>query len=201
MTSGSSLGTGGARDKWLTLVGTELALDPEAVFPETSGFFVTRANDRRAKLLGNLKPVLLRALEAGERVRYAARAVRYEVGEFLFSGHLAAVYSNRMALVLTDRRLLMLYVDSSGKPRRSRRARARRLAGPGRSATRPLRVGPLWRRSGVLAHAAARAGAGRRRGRGGRCGRRRTRGRRGAGCPLAAVAAGRPPPAAARRLP
>jgi hypothetical protein len=116
MISGPSM-VGDERARWLNTVGPELVLDPEAVFPETTGFFVTRANDRRAKLLQNLKPVLVKALDAGEKVRYAARVVRYEVGEFMFSGHLAAVYSNQMALVLTDRRLLMLYVDNSGKPR------------------------------------------------------------------------------------
>jgi hypothetical protein len=117
MTGGPSLVDGGERSKWLSIVGSDLPVDAAAMFPETHGFFATRANDRRAKLLAQLRPVLARALGPGEKVRYVARAVRYELGEFMFSGHLAAVYSNQMALVLTGERLLLLYIEQSGKPR------------------------------------------------------------------------------------
>jgi hypothetical protein len=112
-------GVGGQdpRERWLSMIGAELALAAESVFPETAGYFARRANDRRAKLLKALAPTLARMLEPGERIRYAARAVQYFLWEFAFGGHLTAHYTNQTALVLTDRRLLLIQVGGSGKPR------------------------------------------------------------------------------------
>jgi hypothetical protein len=62
-------------------------------------------------------PVLQKALQPGERVRYAARGVQYAGFEFYFSGYAVAYHSNLTALVLTDRRLLLLQVTSGGRPR------------------------------------------------------------------------------------
>lgn len=101
----------------IAAAGEDLPLDAEAVFPEGGGFFESRAAAARAKLLGKLRPVLARALEAGEQVRYAARAVQYFPLEFVFSGYAVAQASNFAALVLTDRRLLLVSVRGRGQPR------------------------------------------------------------------------------------
>ena len=105
------------RARWLSAAGAELPIDADSVFPRIELFFARRANDRRAKLLAALKPVLLRCLESDERIRYVARGIQYHGAELFFSGHLASHYSNQTALVLTDRRLLLLNVRSNGAPR------------------------------------------------------------------------------------
>ena len=104
------------RSKWVNAVGKDLPFDAEAMFPRTTGYFVTRANDRRVELLDQLKPVLAKALWPNEEIRYAARTVRYDLLEAFFAAHLASLFLNQIALVLTDQRLLIIYVDSKGRP-------------------------------------------------------------------------------------
>jgi hypothetical protein len=105
------------REAWVALAGKDLPLEAETVFPEGDGPLERRRAAARAKLLASLRPVLEKALQPGERVRYAARGVRYSSFEFYFSGYSVAYYSNLTALVLTDRRLLLLQVTSRGRPR------------------------------------------------------------------------------------
>jgi tetratricopeptide (TPR) repeat protein len=100
------------RQEWIDIAGRELPVEPETMFPETHGLGVQRSNTRRANLLSNLKSVLLKALETNERCRYVARARRYST----FEGHLGAHLGNQMALVLTNRRLLLIQVNAKGLP-------------------------------------------------------------------------------------
>jgi hypothetical protein len=104
------------REAWVALAGKDLPLEAETAFPEGDGLLERRRASARAKLLASMRPVLEKALQPGERVRYAARGVQYAGLEFYFSGYSVAYYSNLTALVLTDRRLL-LQVTSRGRPR------------------------------------------------------------------------------------
>jgi hypothetical protein len=90
-------------------------VDAAALFPEPDGFLAKRAKTARAKLVAGIREVLAKALAPGETIRFAARGTRYAFGEFYFAGW-AAYYHNQTALVLTDRRLLVVHVGSRGKP-------------------------------------------------------------------------------------
>jgi hypothetical protein len=105
------------RKRWHELAGSGLPLEAESVFRETDGYLVRRANEARVKLLQSLAPLLAKALEPAETIRYAACGTRYSAAELFLSGHLAARSANRTALVLTDRRLLLLQVDAGGRPK------------------------------------------------------------------------------------
>src|SRR5512138_1149564 len=89
--------------------------DAATLYPEDDGFFGKRAKKGRAKLLSGIDELLRRALAPGETIRYAARACRYATLEYVFSGN-AARYHNLVALVVTDRRVLMIHLTSGGKP-------------------------------------------------------------------------------------
>jgi hypothetical protein len=90
-------------------------VDEATLFPEGDGFFEKRAKAARRKLLDALTPVLARGLAPGERVRFLAVGVRYAFWEAYFA-RLAAEQHNRTALVVTDRRLLLLQVTTRNKP-------------------------------------------------------------------------------------
>ncbi len=93
----------------------DLPIDRATFYPEGDGFFARRARARRAKLLTGVADVLRRALSPGETVRYAARGVRYSLWEHVFGGSALAQYHNMTALVLTDRRLLLVQLGMRGK--------------------------------------------------------------------------------------
>jgi hypothetical protein len=106
-------GAGRLREEWLEVAGRDLPIDAESVFPEGDGFLERRAAAARAKLLAGLRQMLLVALEPGERIRYAARGIeRGAVGRSAL-----AQLASQIALVLTDRRLLMVQVNRKGAPR------------------------------------------------------------------------------------
>ena len=105
------------RERWHELAGSGLPLEAESVFRETDGYLARRANEARAKLLQALAPLLAKTLEPAETIRYVASGFRYSAAEHFLSGHLAARSANRTALVLTDRRLLLLQVDAGGRPK------------------------------------------------------------------------------------
>ncbi len=121
------------RAGWHETVGSDLPLDLDSVFQETDGYFARRANERRAKLLRELSSLLVTALEPSEAIRFASRGYLYSTMEFLLSGHVAAMQTNQVALILTDRRLLWLQVDSKGRPKdlknQVRLERIRRVSG------------------------------------------------------------------------
>jgi len=93
-----------------------LPFEAGTLYPDGEGFLARRAKARRAKLLAGVADVLRRALAPGETVRYAARGVRYSLFEHLFGGAAVAQYHNMTALVLTDRRLLLVQLDRRGRP-------------------------------------------------------------------------------------
>ncbi len=95
--------------------GADLPVDPATLYPEDDGFLARRAKARRAKLLAGVAETVRRALAPGETIRYVARGVRYFLFEHVFGGAAVAQYHNMTALVLTDRRLLLLQIGRSGK--------------------------------------------------------------------------------------
>jgi hypothetical protein len=95
--------------------GGDLAVDSATLYPEDDGFFGRRAKARRAKLLGGVADVVRRTLAPGETVRYVGRGVRYHLLEHVFGGAAVAQYHNMTALVLTDRRLLLVQLDRRGR--------------------------------------------------------------------------------------
>ena len=92
-----------------------LSVDLSTLYPEADGFFDRRTKARRAKLLAGIEVVLRKALAPGETIRYVARGCRYFLGEYWFGGG-AAYHHNMTALVLTDRRLLLVQIDGRGRP-------------------------------------------------------------------------------------
>lgn len=90
-----------------TLAG--LPIDPQSLFPAKDGFFARRARKRRTLVLERLREVLQKALAPGEVIRFATTGYRYSGWEFYFAG-VAAYRHNQVALVLTDRRLLLLQI-------------------------------------------------------------------------------------------
>jgi hypothetical protein len=73
----------------------------------------------RARLLASTAGVLLAALAPGERVRWLARCCR-EVDPPSAAAGWAAVTVERTAVVVTDRRVVLLQLDEAGKPGRRR---------------------------------------------------------------------------------
>jgi len=97
--------------------GQDLPTDGATLYPEADGWLGRRAKERRARLLAGLAATLRRGLAPGEPVRYVAQGVRHHPLESFFGGALLARYGNLTALVLTDRRLVLLEIDSRGRPR------------------------------------------------------------------------------------
>jgi len=104
------------REAWLATAGRDLPLDAAALCPEGDGFLERRRAARRARWISRLRPVLQK-LEPGEVVRHVALGVRYRFAEFYFSAYLVAHHANLTALVLTDRRLLLVACKTNGTPR------------------------------------------------------------------------------------
>jgi hypothetical protein len=102
-------------DQTLPPAGADLPVDAATLYPEDDGFLARRAKATRAKLLAGVADSVRRALSPGETIRYVARGVRYFLFEHVFGGAAVAQYHNMTALVLTDRRLLLVQIGRSGK--------------------------------------------------------------------------------------
>ncbi len=94
--------------------GADLPVETATFYPEDDGFLGRRAKARRAKLLAGVEGVLRRTLASGETVRYAARGSRFFLGEYLLAGAAAQLH-NLTALVVTDKRLLLVQLDRRGR--------------------------------------------------------------------------------------
>ncbi|MCG8590203.1 MAG: hypothetical protein MJE66_13000 [Proteobacteria bacterium] len=75
------------------------------------GMGAGRNNKNRLKLMQSLDTELQKFMEDGENVRYVSWGIHYSFFEFSFLG-LWALLLNRRAVVLTDRRVLLLQIDS-----------------------------------------------------------------------------------------
>ncbi|HEB89981.1 MAG TPA: hypothetical protein ENI85_10455 [Deltaproteobacteria bacterium] len=75
------------------------------------GFGAKRLEKNRLKLMKAIDPVVQRLLADGERVQFVTWGTEYSLIEHLIMG-VWAFLINRRALVLTDRRILLLQIDS-----------------------------------------------------------------------------------------
>jgi hypothetical protein len=94
-------------------LGNEIPVDGEALVPAKVGWGARRAMPKRLAAIALVRPVLNRALLAGERVRFVSYGVRVSGIEQYLQGAFA-VLNNTYAVVLTDQRLLMLQVHGRG---------------------------------------------------------------------------------------
>ncbi len=86
-----------------------LPVDAATLFPEKDGFFARRSRRRRTLVIERLREVLARALGPGEVIRFATTCFRYSAAEYYFAG-VAAYHHNQYALLVTDRRALLLQI-------------------------------------------------------------------------------------------
>lgn len=84
---------------------------------ESGTWSARRRFKRRSKLVSGVAELLRVALVEGERLECVCSGVDYNDAEFYFTGVLAAVYTNRTTLVITDRRVLLFNASRSGTPR------------------------------------------------------------------------------------
>jgi hypothetical protein len=83
----------------------------DQIFQGGEGFFARRLAKQRFQLLSRLEGDIGRMLEPGERVEYVSWATEYSALEAYFMG-LWHYLLNRRAVLLTDRRILLLQIDS-----------------------------------------------------------------------------------------
>lgn len=117
---------------------TDLRVDACSLFPSASGFLGRRRNAARAGLLSTLAGFLRQALAPDERVRFVARACRQGVGAGPAAprGHV-----ERCAVIVTDRRLLVVQLDARGRPgARREHARLEEVRGTRARALRAWRI-------------------------------------------------------------
>ncbi len=80
------------------------------------GFFARRLSVRKYKVLKNIDGRLRAMLEPGERVRFLTFGADLSFWESYFLGF-AGYLTNRRAIVLTDRRILMVQIDWKERPK------------------------------------------------------------------------------------
>lgn len=98
-----------ARRELETKLPADLKVDFDSFFPLLTGLGVKRQNNQRLDLLRRVAPVLVAALEADERVQWATEGTVNLWWEQMFMG-IASALINRTAVVLTDRRLLLIHM-------------------------------------------------------------------------------------------
>lgn len=97
-------------------VPVELPVDVATLFPAASGTFARRRNAARRELLAGLAELLAGTLAPRERIRWAARACRRGVDASASGTGWVAHHQERAAVVVTDRRLLLVQLDRRGRP-------------------------------------------------------------------------------------
>ncbi len=100
------------------LLGASAAASPyeyETLF-QADGFMGRQRCKKRLRLLKRIDFKLRHMLESGEKVHFITAGTTISAGErFLFG--LLAYYLNRRALVFTSRRILLLHINASDRPR------------------------------------------------------------------------------------
>jgi len=98
------------------LLPASIAVRVEEMFPDARNGRIKRRDRRRAEMLRKAEPVLQRALNPLEVVRFATNGVRQLTWWLLTAGSMNP-FANRTTLVLTDRRVLLIHTDSKQRPR------------------------------------------------------------------------------------
>lgn len=84
---------------------------------DRSTWSAQRQSRRKSRLLARVESRVRAMLEQGERVRYVAFASGFSFWESFFLGW-GMYYVNRRAILLTDRRMLLLQVDRRQRPKK-----------------------------------------------------------------------------------
>jgi hypothetical protein len=98
------------------LLPASIAVRFEEMFPDLRNRRIKRRDRRRAEMLRKAEPVLQRALNPMEVVRFTTNGVRQLTWWLLTAGSMNP-FANRTTLVLTDRRVLLIHTDSKQRPR------------------------------------------------------------------------------------
>ena len=109
--------TGGQPEEELkALLPASVAVRFEEMFPDVRRGRIKRRDRKRAEMLRKAEPVLQRALNPMEVVRFTTNGVRQLTWWLLTAGSMNP-FANRTTLVLTDRRVLLIHTDSKQQPR------------------------------------------------------------------------------------
>jgi hypothetical protein len=109
--------TGGQPEEELkALLPASIAVRFEEMFPDVRPGRINRRDRKRAEMLRKAEPVLQRALNPMEVVRFTTNGVRQLTWWLLTAGSMNP-FANRTTLVLTDRRVLLIHTDSRQQPR------------------------------------------------------------------------------------
>ena len=98
------------------LLPASIAVRFEEMFPGARDGRIRRRDRKRAEMLRKAEPVLQRALNPTEIVRFTTNGVRQLTWWLLTAGSMNP-FANRTTLVLTDRRVLLIHTDSKQQPR------------------------------------------------------------------------------------
>ena len=98
------------------LLPASIAVRFEEMFPDARNGRIKRRDRTRAEMLRKAEPVLQRALNPMEVVRFTTNGVRQLTWWLLTAGSMNP-FANRTTLVLTDRRVLLIHTDSKQRPR------------------------------------------------------------------------------------
>jgi hypothetical protein len=98
------------------LLPASIAVRFAEMFPGVHGGRVRRRDRKRAEMLRKAEPVLKRALDPTEVVRFATNGVRQLMWWLLTAGSMNP-FANRTTLVLTDKRVLLIHTDWKQRPR------------------------------------------------------------------------------------
>ena len=107
---------GQPEEELIALLPASIAVRFDEMFPDARNGRVRRRDRRRAEMLRKAEPVLQRALNPLEVVRFATNGVRQLTWWLLTAGSMNP-FANRTTLVLTDRRVLLIHTDSKQRPR------------------------------------------------------------------------------------
>ena len=108
---------GGQPDEELKgLLPASIAVRFEEMFAGARNGRITRRDRKRAAMLCKAEPVLRRALNPTEVVRFTTNGVRQLTWWLLTAGSMNP-FANRTTLVLTDKRVLLIHTDSKQRPR------------------------------------------------------------------------------------
>lgn len=86
-------------------------------FFSTEGWGAKSASKKKFQLLKAIDNQVRKMLEADEKVHFITPGVEVSGGEAFFIGALWLQYINRRALIFTNKRILLLQIDSKNKPR------------------------------------------------------------------------------------
>lgn len=111
------MGTGGsAMEELRARLPTSIAVRFDEMFPSLQARKVKRRDWKRAELLANAEPVLKRALDPMEVVRFVTDGARQLAWGLVTAGSMNP-FTNRTTFVLTDRRILLIHTDRKRRPR------------------------------------------------------------------------------------